>query len=152
VSAADPSTNATMAVSAADLASGTLPSAAPSSAPGKAEQATGKPFPLVPVIAVVATLTIAVTVYMVMNSGTDSRGGGGSAVVSTGDNLTTEQRIRMQELLQSASTFSKIGNYEQAEENLTKVLEEFDCRNQEARRGLMALNPDAANAIVGRCE
>ena len=57
------------------------------------------------------------------------------------ESLTTEERIRIQDLLQSASTFSKIGNYQQAEDNLVKVLEDFDCTDQEARRGLMALNP-----------
>ena len=49
-------------------------------------------------------------------------------------------------------TFSKIGNYEQAEVNLVKVLEDFDCTDTEARRGLMALNPQRAQEIVTACD
>ena len=146
-----PATDATVAVAAftpGATAMAPPPGAAatPSSQPAATvAPAAGKPVLWKPIAAVVATLLIAVLVFAMMPRGTTTSSG------PSGDNLTTEQRIHVQELLQSAATFSKISNYEQAEANLLSVLEDYDCANQEARRGLQALNPGAADFVISNC-
>jgi serine/threonine-protein kinase PpkA len=150
--AADPSTNATMAVQAM---SEPLPatSAALPKQDIPAVQAPAKKLPIVPFAAVAAILVVAVIGYTQLKPGdAGSDPGTSPTVVSSGSNLTTEQNLRMQDLLQSAATFSRIGNYQQAEENLVKVLQDFDCTDQEARRGLKALNPQRAQEIVAACD
>lgn len=52
-----------------------------------------------------------------------------------GSRLEPAERIRVQELLDSARSFVKIKNYDQAEANYHKVLTEYNCFNTEARSG-----------------
>ncbi len=138
----EPSTSATVAVSPSQIDTGSRAAAVAAEAPAPA--APARRLPAMPVLAVAAVLLLAAIVAVVaLNRGGPTPGGG--------DNLTTEQRIRMQELLQAASSLTKIGNYEQAEENLAKVLTEFDCRNQEARRGLQGINPGRAEELIATC-
>ena len=147
--AMDPSDSATMAVAPSDMhPSAAAPAVTPAATPagGAAADKAGSAFPLVPAIAV------AVTVLVVALAGWKIMGGrSGTGSMPIGDNLTVEQRIRMEELLQSARSLSRIGNYEQAEENLIKVLTEFDCRNQEARSDLKGLNPARAQELIDGC-
>ncbi len=145
--AADPSTNATMAVSPSELASSPAAAPAASATPEQTEPQAKSGLSM-PVIGAIAATLILVAVAAFVFLGSDS---GGSATAS-GDNLTTEQRVRMQELLQSAATFTKIGNYEQAQENLIKVMTEYDCKNQEARRGLKAIDPGKAENLIASCD
>jgi len=137
------------AVGGASAAEAPAPAAKPAT---EAPEKSGG-LPVIPIVAVTLVLAIAVGLFMVLRGGEDEPTGSGSSQVAVGGaNLTTDQRIRMQELLQSAQSFSKIGNYEQAEANFVKVLQDFDCMDQEARRGLMALDPEQAERIIAACD
>ncbi len=159
VAALDPANSATLAVAPSELASGEMASAPPaSSAPGPApaEPAVQKSgLPVVP-IAAVAILVVVAAVFgarMMGGSGSDAGPSNPSGIrVGMGQNLDVAERERMQELLAAAASMSRINNYEQAEENLFKVLSEFDCKNEEARRGLLALNPSRAEEIIQICD
>lgn len=151
VVAVEPATDVTVAVAAFSTGASAVAAPLATVAPAPAQQlepvaaTVGKSVPWVPIAAVIGTLVIAISVFALKLGTTQT------ANAPSGDNLTTEQRIRVQELLQSAATFSKIGNYDQAEANLLSVLEEYDCGNQEARRGLQALNPGAADFVINNC-
>jgi len=147
--AADPTTNATVAVAPMDAGATVVAPPAPLEPTPVTTPSTspvGRKIPWIPIAALALTLVVVIVAFVYKsNSGPTAPSG------PSGDNLTTEQRIRMQDLLQSAATFSRIGNYEQAEKNLLQVLEDFDCTNQEARRGLQALNPGAAEFVISNC-
>ena len=142
--APEPSTYATVAVAAIDPDSTiiTPPTGFSSALPAAT---AAKSIPWIPIGAVVGCLVIAFIAFSFIP------GGANKPSAASGDNLNTEQRMRMQDILQSAATFSKIGNYEQAEANLLLVLEDYDCGNQEARRGLQALNPGVADTVISAC-
>lgn len=61
------------------------------------------------------------------------------------------KRIEMQEKLAAANSFIRLGNTDNAEELYVLVLEEYDCSDEEARRGLQALNPGKLQSIVDGC-
>ena len=69
-----------------------------------------------------------------------------------GSRLEPAERIRVQELLDSARSFVKIKNYDQAEANYHKVLTEYNCFNTEARSGYRALRPDEYETLIRDCE
>ncbi len=146
----DPSTNATMAVSAIEGASlPPRPQAQPSpqSAHTDAADSPGSTkLPWIPIVAVMTTVAIGVVLAM------NFLGGKPTSRVSSGNNLTIEQRQEVQDLLAAATSFQRIGNHEQATDNLVKVLRDYDCTQEEARRGLKALSPDQAAEIIGECD
>ncbi|MEM9530413.1 MAG: serine/threonine-protein kinase [Pseudomonadota bacterium] len=153
VSALDPANSQTVAVAPEELVSGVSPAPSPaaSSAPAAAEKPKKK-LPLVP-IALAATVVVGAAVaWAVLNGGSSTPATNPGIRIGLGQNLTVAERERMQELLAAAASMSRINNYEQAEENLFKVLSEFDCKNEEARRGLLALNPPRAEEIIGICD
>lgn len=55
--------------------------------------------------------------------------------------LSQEQLVEMSDALSAASAFLRTGNTEGAATNFEKVLANFDCKNEEARRGLKAADP-----------
>lgn len=146
----DPSTNATMAVSAIEEAE--LPPrprggpATDAAAPAATEATAPTRLPWVPIIAVMTTVAIGVVLAM------NFLGGSSGTSVSSGNNLTIEQRQEVQDLLAAATSLQRIGNHEQATDNLIKVLRDYDCTQEEARRGLKALSPDQAAEIISACD
>ncbi len=63
-----------------------------------------------------------------------------------------ERATKMQDLLAAANTFARIQNYEMAEDRYAQVLRDFECTNEEARRGLTAINPQKLAEIVAGCD
>jgi serine/threonine-protein kinase PpkA len=55
--------------------------------------------------------------------------------------LSAEQSVKVQALLGSAASQTRLENYEVAADNYEQVLRDFDCSNEEARRGLKATDP-----------
>ncbi len=55
--------------------------------------------------------------------------------------LSAEQSVKVQNLLGSAAAQTRGENYEVAADNYEQVLRDFDCSNEEARRGLKATDP-----------
>ncbi|MFK7955544.1 MAG: serine/threonine-protein kinase [Lysobacterales bacterium] len=164
VAAMDPANSATIAVAPSELASqvemkAAQADAAPAIAPDAAREATADKaksgLPLVPIIAIAATVAVAAVVGINLMGGEEPSNGSGQSgaiPIGLGQNLDVAERERMQELLAAAASMSRINNYEQAEANLFKVLSEFDCKNEEARRGLQALNPTRAEEIIQICD
>ncbi len=66
--------------------------------------------------------------------------------------IPIETRKKISRLLAAADSMSKIKNYQQAEDNYAKVLTEYDCANDEARRGLEAHNPERAAKVIAACQ
>ncbi len=160
VAAMDPANSATIAVAPSELASQVEMKAAqaepapPAAAEPVQEKAPSR-LPLVPIIAIAATLAVAAVVGFSLIGGEDGGSAGGrpgDIPIGLGQNLDVAERERMQELLAAAASMSRINNYDQAEANLFKVLSEFDCKNEEARRGLQALNPTRAEEIIQICD
>ncbi|MEM1090431.1 MAG: serine/threonine-protein kinase [Pseudomonadota bacterium] len=160
VAALDPANSATLAVAPSELASGEMAAAPPAATPSASAPAGSTPaetrssLPLLPIAAVVITVVVAAVVGARMMGGdSNTAPSNPSGIrVGMGQNLDVAERERMQELLAAAASMSRINNYEQAEENLFKVLSEFDCKNEEARRGLLALNPTRAEEIIQICD
>jgi hypothetical protein len=55
--------------------------------------------------------------------------------------LSAEQSVKVQYLLGSAAAQTRLEKYEDAANNYEQVLRDFDCSNEEARRGLKATDP-----------
>lgn len=55
--------------------------------------------------------------------------------------LSQEQMVEMTDALTAASSMIRLGNAEGAANLYEKVLSQFDCNNEEARRGLRAADP-----------
>lgn len=66
--------------------------------------------------------------------------------------LTTEQTVKMTDLLSSGAAQTRLGNYEAAADNFEQVLIEYDCSNEEARRGLKATDPGNEQRYVKAIE
>ena len=65
--------------------------------------------------------------------------------------LSSEEMLRMRDLLAAGEVQFRMNNTDIAEANFIKVLEEYDCRNDEARRSLQMLNPTKLTTIVEAC-
>ncbi|GJM09974.1 MAG: hypothetical protein DHS20C11_22500 [Lysobacteraceae bacterium] len=100
-----------------------------------------------PAIAIGGTLAGAVIIAVVYFVAA----GNSSDTLRDGELLEPAQRIRMQELLDGSRTLIKFEDYDQAEANYVKVLQEYDCTNLEARSGLRALNESRLQQILSNC-
>ncbi len=158
VAAMDPANSATIAVAPSELASQVEMKAAAAAKPAAEATAPETPkagLPLIPMVAIGLTIAVAAVVGVSMTGGDEAptqSANPGNIPIGLGQNLDVAERERMQELLAAAASMSRINNYEQAEANLFKVLSEFDCKNEEARRGLQALNPTRAEEIIQICD
>ncbi len=65
--------------------------------------------------------------------------------------LTQEQLIEMGDKLAAATSMTRNGRMDEAEALFEKVLIEFDCTNEEARRGLGILNREKLDQVLARC-
>lgn len=79
-------------------------------------------------------------------------GGGKSAFPESQATMDTARRFEMQDKLGAARSMMNLGKEDDAEDLYITVLEEFDCRSEEARRGLASLNPDRLQKIVDGCK
>lgn len=69
--------------------------------------------------------------------------------------LSAEQSVKVQELLGAAAAQTRNENYEVAADNYEQVLREYDCSNEEARRGLKATDPGndtRYKAAIAKCQ
>jgi serine/threonine-protein kinase PpkA len=62
-----------------------------------------------------------------------------------------ERQTRIQDLLAAANSFLRMSNPDMAEDRYLQVLNDYDCANEEARRGLSAINPGKAQQIAASC-
>ena len=82
-------------------------------------------------------------------------GGGGSkpsAFPPSQAQMDATRRLEMQDKLAAAGAFVRMENLDAAEEAYILVLEQYDCTSEEARRALMAMNPDKLQSIVDNCK
>lgn len=102
-----------------------------------------------PRIAMVAGALVAVVVlgWAVLGGGTQQ-----SAFPQGAALLDAGQRREVQRLLAAAEGFGNMDKIDEAEDLYLKVLEEFDCNDREARRGLAVTNPEKLQSIVDNCE
>lgn len=130
------------AVSKPVAAVGTQPSAAPAAAK--------KSLPLVPIIGGVAAL--ALVVIAVILFGGQQQGGDSDLPQAL---LSAEQQVEMSDKLAAATSMVRIGNTDGAAGLYEQVLKDFDCRNEEARRGLKATDPGNTqryNDAIAKCQ
>ncbi|MCU0754488.1 MAG: protein kinase [Xanthomonadales bacterium] len=66
--------------------------------------------------------------------------------------LTQEQQIEMSDKLAAATSMTRLGRMDEAAALFEVVLTQFDCTNQEARRGLGILNREKLDEVLARCE
>lgn len=69
--------------------------------------------------------------------------------------LSQEQMVEMSDALTAASAMIRTGNAEGAAGLYEKVLSQFDCNNEEARRGLRAADPgndDRYRKAIAKCQ
>ena len=115
--------------------------------PPKAEVAAKKPAPVMLIAAVlvlVGVIAVGVTMWPKPTTG-NSDADIPEAI------LSTEQRLEVSRALSAAESFITYENYEAAILNYVKVLEQFDCNNREARRGLQPLDEAKYKEIVAKC-
>jgi serine/threonine-protein kinase PpkA len=68
--------------------------------------------------------------------------------------LSAEQSFKVQELLGAAAAMARNSLFETAADNYEQVLRDFDCSNEEARRGLKATDPgneDRYRKAIAKC-
>ncbi len=66
--------------------------------------------------------------------------------------LLPAQRLEINNLISASVSLANLGNFDQAIDNYAKVLEEYDCSNEEARAQLEVLDPDRYRSIVSKCD
>lgn len=122
-------------------------------APAKvAEKKSASGFPLIPVAAGVAVLLAASVAGVIWWEQRAEPPAAASTQVAQGSNQDVARQVEMQDKLAAATAFTRMGRYEDAELNLVDVLTEYDCKNEEARRGLMALNETRARELIAACD
>lgn len=68
--------------------------------------------------------------------------------------LSAEQSFKVQQLLGAAAAMARNSLFETAADNYEQVLRDFDCSNEEARRGLKATDPgneDRYRKAIAKC-
>ena len=117
-----------------------------SAAAEKPAAAQAKPKPVMLYAAVGALVVVVVAGVAMWPRGTPNDSDISKAI------LTTEQTVKMTDLLSSGAAQTRLGNYEAAADNFEQVLIEYDCSNEEARRGLKATDPGNEQRYVKAIE
>lgn len=118
-----------------------------SAVPPKSEAAPKKP---APVMLIAAVLVLAGVIGVGAMMWPKPKPAGGDEDIPEAI-LSTEQRLEVSKALTAAESFIKLENYDAAILNYVKVLEQYDCNNREARRGLQPLDEVKYKEIVAKC-
>jgi len=78
------------------------------------------------------------------------------AAITTGTATTQtlaeiEKATKVQDLLAAANSFARNKIFDMAEDRYIQVLRDLDCSNEEARRGLSAINPTRLQELTAGC-
>lgn len=125
---------------------GQAPAAGPAAAP--ASSGISKKAPLRWAMLVAAVIAVSGATWVILAPSSDNK----QVIPTTQATMDVQRRLEMEKRLAAAGSMTRINNFDGAEDLYITVLEEFDCGNEEARRGLRAINEDKLTWIVEDCQ